>query len=166
MSLAEFKGQFAQKPQAVQDRLAVAEAFFRKHFPHANDDQLASELRCIDYSKPVSVVSIPATTQLIGYKDPRVSPLRGTYFSKPGNPLERLGIAPIGNLRTSARILDKAYNRYEVRVTVPEALESIAAPAADTWSVKGARILSDGGGTQYVIPQPQRYLTYTTPFPR
>lgn len=165
-SYTDWKAQFAHKPLPVQQRLAVAEGFLRKHFPHISDDHLVSELRCADYSKPVSVVSIPAGTQLIGYKDPRVSPLRGTYFSRPGNSADRLGISPIGNLRSDPTLMEKVINRYEVRVTIAEALESTASPAADTWSVKGRRVIANGGAVQYVIPQPQRYLTYTSPFPR
>ena len=61
-------------------------------------------------------------------------------------------------------MLDKILHRYEVVVPIPagEALQSICAPAADTWSIHGQKILAGGGGLQFLILNMNRYLRYVS----
>jgi hypothetical protein len=57
-------------------------------------------------------------------------------------------------------------NEYEVLVPIPHALESVCADGLDAWSEKGRRHPVGGGGWQYKIPRPERYVRYITPFPQ
>ncbi len=59
-------------------------------------------------------------------------------------------------------MLDKVLYRYDVIVAIPsgEVLESTCAPAADTWSIAGRKVLAAGGGLQYLVPNMNRYLRY------
>jgi putative RNase toxin 46 of polymorphic toxin system len=162
MTLQQWLDQWQHKSPAVQDRVRIALDFLQKHYPAATADRVLSEIRCIDFSHPVALPTIPAGTPLVGSKDPRVSPYRAVYFTRSGHPAERLGISTAGALRTNPKVLDKVLYRYQVVVTIPsgEALQSTCAPAADTWSIQGKRILAAGGGLQYLIPNMNRYLRY------
>lgn len=140
---------------------SVAKNFYTVFFPDRTE-----ELDYIDYNYPVRDVRIEEGTRLWGHKDPRVSPYMTTFFCPQGTPREILGVYGAGNLRTHPRVLAKVLNEYEVKVTVPHALQSLCAPGVDTWSERGKLYAVTGGGWQYKIPQPSHYMIYTTPFPQ
>jgi hypothetical protein len=124
------------------------------------------ELDYIDFNYPVRDVRIEKGTRLAGFKDPRVSPLRTTFFCLPGTPIDILGVHGVGNLKTNPKAAHKVVNQYEVLVTIPHALESVCADGIDAWSEKGRAHPVAGGGWQYKIPHPERYVRYTTRFPQ
>jgi hypothetical protein len=167
MTLQQWLAQWTHKSPAVQARVQVALDFLRRHYGPtrtgpALDEKILGEIRCIDFSHPVELPMLPAGTALVGTKDPRVSPYRAVYFTKSGHPADRLGISTVGALKTNPKVEEKALYRYEVLVTVPrgEALQSVCAPAADTWSVQGRKVLAAGGGLQYLIPNMNRFLRH------
>jgi hypothetical protein len=139
----------------------VATEFYRTYCP----DRIG-EIAFIDFNYPVRDVRIEKGTRLAGFKDPRVSPLRTTFFCISGTPVDILGVHPVGNLKTNPKAAIKVLNDYEVLVTIPHALESLCADGIDAWSEKGHADPVAGGGWQYKVPHPERYLRYTTPFPR
>ncbi len=139
----------------------TATSFYLAHFP----DKLY-EIDYIDFDYPVRIVSIPRGVRLIGYKDPRVSPLLTTFFTIPGIPIEILGVHGVGALKTNPKPRPKVMNEYEVLVDVRGALESVCAEGIDNWSIWKVEHPVKGGGWQYKIPKPARYLRYTTPFPQ
>ena len=139
----------------------IATDFYRTYCP----DRMG-EIDFIDFNYPVRDVRIDAGTRLVGFKDPRVSPLRTTFFALPGTPNDILGVHGAGNLKTNPKTLDKVLNAYEVLVAIPHALESVCADGIDAWSEKGQAHPVAGGGWQYKIPHPERYVRYTTPFPQ
>jgi len=146
-------------------RMDIALNFFKKHFGNYEDKYILSELMCIDFAYPVRVISLPPKTTLVGYKDPRVSPFRGKYFTISGTPTDRLGLSSKGSLRYSPKAMNKTLVRYTVNVMIPEVLESRCAATSDRWSDQQKQIMVGGGGLQYVIPQAYMYMVYTTPFP-
>jgi hypothetical protein len=140
---------------------SVAANFYRVFWP----DRM-SEIDFIVFNYPVRDVRIEKGTWLWGFKDPRVSPLKTTFFCIPGTPREILGVHGAGTLKTHPRAKQKVLNEYEVLVTVAHALESVCADGIDAWSEHGTVHPVSGGGWQYKIPQPHRYVRYTTPFPQ
>jgi putative RNase toxin 46 of polymorphic toxin system len=142
-------------------RKKTATEFYKTYCP----DRMG-EIDFIDFNYSVRDVRIDAGTRLTGFKDPRVSPLRTTFFSVPGTPAEILGVHTAGNLKTNPKTKDKVLNEYEVVVAVPHALESVCADGIDAWSERGQSHPVAGGGWQYKIPHPERYIRYTTPFPQ
>jgi hypothetical protein len=86
----------------------------------------------------------------------------GRFFTKPGTPIDRLGIAD----------QNRIYCRFRFKSTV-SALESTASPIKDTWTVRagGTRTaagnvwrhgqFAGGGGTQFLIPE-ARFLHFTS----
>jgi len=162
MTLQQWLDQWSSKSPDFQDRLRVALEFLERHYGAERQEKILSEIRCIDLSQPVTLPFISAGTPLVGSKDPRISPYRAAYFTKSGHPLDRLGVAGSGSLRTNPAVVDKVQYRYIVQVSIPrgEALESICSPAADTWSMAGRRVLAAGGGLQYLIPNMNRYLRF------
>ena len=124
------------------------------------------EVEYINFDYPVRDVRIEKGTRLYGFRDPRVSPLKATFFCRPGTPVEILGVHPVSNLRTHRTAMTRLLNEYEVLVSIPHALESVCADGLDAWSVKGQAHHVAGGGWQYKIPFPERYVRYTTPFPQ
>jgi hypothetical protein len=145
-------------PQDFRRRTAAE--FYARYCP----DRMG-EIDYIDFNYPVRDVRIAAGTKLWGFKDPRVSPLKTTFFCIPGTPNEILGVHTVGSLRTNPKVLGKVLNEYEVLVAIPHALESVCADGVDAWSERGAAHPVKGGGWQYKVPHPQRYVRYTTPFP-
>jgi hypothetical protein len=139
----------------------VATDFYRTFCP----DRIG-EIDFIDFNYPVRDVRIEHGTRLTGFKDPRVSPLKTTFFSVPGTPVQILGVHNAGNLKTNPKVMSKVMNEYEVLVTVPHALESVCADGIDAWSEKGSAHPVAGGGWQYKVPHPERHVRYTTPFPQ
>ena len=146
---------------AQQHRRRIAEQFYRMFCP-----ERIGEIEFIDLNYPVRDVRIEKGTRLSGFKDPRVSPFRTTFFTVPGTPADILGVHTAGNLKTNPKTLGKVLNEYEVLVPIPHALESVCADGIDAWSEKGQAHPVGGGGWQYKIPHPERYIRYTTAFPQ
>jgi hypothetical protein len=142
-------------------RRKVAEEFYNTFCP----DRI-EEIEFIDFNYPVRDVRIEKGTRLWGFKDPRVSPLRTTFFCVPGTPHQILGVHGAGNLKTNPKALPKVLNEYEVLVAVPHALESVCADGLDGWSEKERVHPVGGGGWQYKVPNPVRHVRYTTLFPQ
>jgi hypothetical protein len=139
----------------------IAEAFYKRFCP-----QSIGELAYIDFNYPVRDVAIQKGARLWGFKDPRVSPLRTTFFCVPGIPNQALGVHVAGNLKTNPKVMAKVLNEYEVLVAIPNVLESVCADGVDTWSERGAHHQVFGGGWQYKVPHPERYVRYITAFPQ
>ncbi len=147
---------------SVQEfRRRVATDFYRMFCPDR-----VGEVGFIDFNYPVRDVRIEKGTRLSGYKDPRVSPLKTTFFCIPGTPVQILGVQNIGNLKANPKAAFKVLNLYEVLVAIPHALESVCADGIDAWSEQGRTHPVTGGGWQYKVPHPERYLRYTTSFPQ
>jgi hypothetical protein len=124
------------------------------------------EVDFIDFNYPVRDVRIEKGVRLSGFKDPRVSPFKTTFFCLSGTPVQILGVHNSGNLKTNPKAISKVLNEYEVQVSIPHALESVCAAGLDAWSVKGQKHPVGGGGWQYKVPHPERYVRYITPFPQ
>ncbi len=154
-SLAKWRESMERKAPIIKTRIAVAVDFFARHFtgPYKkSDSDTLSELICIDYSRPVQVITLSEGERLVGYKKADADPLRGSYFTRNGYGPQTLGIALTGTLRTGVEA-DKVFLRYRVVRTIPAALESYAAPASDRWSLDGRRVLATGGGKQILHPR-------------
>lgn len=167
MTLQQWLDQWTRKSPEVQRRVQTALDFLQHHYGKANENKILSEIRCIDFSHAVSTPSLAKGTQLVGSKDPRVSPYRATYFTFSGHPAQRLGVASEGNIShrrkvLNPKVLPKTLFRYEVLVGIPrgEVLQSTCAPAADTWSIHARKVLVAGGGIQLLIPKMNRYLRH------
>ena len=161
MTLGQWLEGWTRKSVEVQTRVKTALDFLQKHYGN-NGAKILSEIKCIDFSRSVGLPNLMQGTKLVGSKDPRISPYRAVYFTRSGHPAERLGISTDGNLKSNPKILAKVLNRYEVMVGIPcgEVLESICAPASDSWSIKDRTVLAAGGGIQYLIPKMNRYLRF------
>ena len=142
-------------------RRRIAADFYRAFCPDRS-----GEIDFIDFNYSVRDVKIAAGTRLCGFKDPRVSPLKTTFFCHPGTPVDILGVHGAGTLKTNPKALAKVLNEYEVLRDIPHALESVCADGIDAWSEGGRTHPVAGGGWQYKIPRPHLYLRYTTRFPR
>lgn len=141
-------------------RRRIAVDFYNKYFPNR-----LGEIEYINFDYSVRDVWIEKGTILWGFKDPRVSPLKTTFFGMPGTPIDILGVHSKGNLKTNSKMANRVLNEYEVLVHIPHVLESVCADGLDAWSEHGATHLVKGGGWQYKIPHPEWHVRYTTPFP-
>lgn len=118
-------------------RRQLAEGFYKKAgWPQARID---SHLDGIDFSKPVSVVTIPKGTKVVQYQVPGKQ--AGNYFAPPGTPATQLGINPTGRVPKTFTATQDV-----------QALRSTASAPLDTWS--GKPFQTQGGGTQYFVPNP------------
>lgn len=146
--------QMVHKPPAVMARVQTAIAFFQRNFPHYNEERLVSELVCHDFSRPVEVVRVPPMTRLIGYKDHEAAKkVGGSYFTRNGFGPQLLGISLDYQQAHHPDPQKKALVNYVTTQGIPEVLKSRCAPASDTWSILGKRVLAAGGGEQLVIPR-------------
>lgn len=167
MTLEQWLDPWKYKSTDVQQRVKLALEFLERHYGAAREEKILREIKCIDFSHPVSLPTLFLGTILVGSKDPRASPYRAVYFTKSGHPVHRLGVASEGNLSSRGNVLNpkiegKVLYRYKVVVQIPvgEVLQSICAPARDNWSIHGRSILTAGGGLQYLIPSMNRYLRF------
>lgn len=138
----------------------IATTFYVTYCP-----ERLNEVEYIDFDYPVRDVAIEPGTVLWGFKDPRISPLKSTFFAPEGTPIDILGVLPVGSMKSNPTVTQRVLNRYEVVKRVPHALLSVCADGIDAWSLFGEAKPVQGGGWQYKIPKPERYLRYTTPSP-
>lgn len=156
--------------------VTVALEFMAREFPDWDDAKLLSHLKCIDFSRPVTLREFTPgpRAQLIAYRDvaiearwngvtkdfehiPRAQgAYDGNYFTVPGESVSRLGVA--GG--------DRRHVRFRVTTNF-KALESTAAPAADSWTAgrtptfkhskpgELGRELVSGGAKQFLISNPR-----------
>ena len=108
------------------------------------DDRIADHVRGIDFTKPVETVTIPKETEVVQWQRPGKP--TGNYFAPPGTQASELGIYPGGR-----DPITYVTNR---DVTV---LRSTAKDVVDTWSVSGQPYQTQGGGTQYFVPDPSDF---------
>lgn len=111
-----------------------------------NPGEENSHLRGIDFNHPVEIVEAP--TNLSSYQAP--GGRQGNYYSAAGVKPTELGIGDYATGSGGTPVL-KTQTDYVVRPGT-QALRSRAGAIDDTWSVKGTPQPSDGGGTQYYIP--------------
>lgn len=104
-------------------------------------ERIRNHLKGVDFSKPVKITRLPPKTPLIQYQKPG-DPV-GNYFAPPGTPAKKLGIDPTG----------KVSKPYTTTKEI-EVLESTTSPIKDKWSTPGKTVITEGGGTQYVVKDP------------
>ncbi len=175
---------FRQIAPRVRSGATTALEFFERRQSFASASDVAGWMKAMDLSNPVTLAGFDTGAELVGYmqvKPSIVAQLKanpaqfeqimaqlkpgdfevGRFFTKPGTALERLGIGAE----------NRVFCRFRVNSPV-EALESITAPAKDTWTVRagfqetanGSRWyngqLVQGGATQYLIPE-ARFMSFT-----
>lgn len=106
-------------------------------FPHS---------RGWDFSKPTRVRTIKAGTELCQWQVPGTA---GSYYAACGTSTSKLGIAEQGT-NSSGEIIQRIEKRYLVKQDI-EVLEGTAASVVDDWSIKGQRIQTAGGASQYLV---------------
>jgi hypothetical protein len=100
-----------------------------------------NHLAGIDFSKSVSITTLPAGGRFVQYQLPGAP--AGNYFAPLGTPGSQLGIYTGG--RTGS-IYEATSN---IRV-----LRTTTSSIVDDWSVPFWRVQTDGGGTQFFAPDP------------
>lgn len=158
--LARAPGNSAEQRAA---REAIANDFYKKHCPGMEDEDIEGHLNGIDFNHPVEVVTIPPGgagpegNQLNQHSFPGGGP--GQYFThEPGTTPSQLGISDRvlvpGNGNTPPRIVPRESRTYEVEPGAPaQGLRSTAAPVEDTWSISGQPTMTQGGGSQTMVPR-------------
>lgn len=146
--------------EQVAARKKVANDFYDAHGMTRADR--AGHLKGIDFTKPVSVETVPAGTTM--YQFQGNPPHYGSYFSKdpnvkPGD----LGIEPRRLVPASGNTPPRFVTKQSVGVSSLQphtALRSTAAPIDPKWDVPIAdeRKFAKGGGEQFYSPSLQRDL--------
>lgn len=109
--------------------------------------EVDSHLRGIDFRHPVRVIDNPPG-ELGQIQGP--GGRQGQYYAADGTRPTNIGIGDLGTTSTGG-----VAPKQSVLYSVPEgkpALRTTAASIDDTWSVKGLSQPSEGGATQYYIP--------------
>jgi RHS repeat-associated protein len=163
-------------PETRAARDALARDFYRTHCPGMSEAEIDSHVRCIDMDHPVKVVTIPPGgdgangDQLYSWVAPGQG-RPGQYFANdPATQPDALGanprvIAPASG-DTPQRVTPREQRTYAADPNQPATgLQSVAAPANDTWSVSGGSYSPEsgdvpyqapGGGTQVMVPRSQQ----------
>lgn len=84
MTLEQWLDPWKYKSTDVQQRVKLALEFLERHYGAAREEKILREIKCIDFSHPVSLPTLFLGTILVGSKDPRASPYRAVYFTKVG----------------------------------------------------------------------------------
>lgn len=118
------------------DRTAVAKDFYDSNGMAV---RFADDLKGVDLSKPVEVVSFPAGTQWFQFIRDGAKYL-GNFFSPSAQALPTcLGISGTGRTQVTATLV------------AGKGLQSIAAPIVDNWTVSGVSVQTEGGCAQVVV---------------
>jgi RHS repeat-associated protein len=119
-----------------KDRREDAFRFYREAgFPAS---RAWDHMRGIDFSHPVERELLPKGKTLAQHK---MGDGLGNYFAEPGTLPTNLGISPAGRIETTLTSTRAA-----------TALKSTAASVLDTWTVKGSPYVTNGGATQFFVP--------------
>ncbi|MDE2596468.1 MAG: PAAR domain-containing protein [Sphingomonadales bacterium] len=127
---------------------ATAHAFYENQGYSPAD--IPDHVKGIDLTRPVTVETLPAGTELTQYQVP--GGRQGNYYAPPGTKATELGISPQGQSRITGAVENKVAAPYKTTSDV-QVLKSTAAPITDTWSIPGQSIPTQGGGTQYFSGQ-------------
>ena len=130
---------------AESGTIAAREALARDFYRNTGWDEarISKNLRGIDFSQPVDVVTLPKGTKLSQWNYPGEM---GNYYTDLGAGPENLGVYTRGRVESVVSLQDDM-----------QALRSITANATDTWSVPpnefspGLSVEAPGGGIQYFI---------------
>ncbi len=135
----------------VAERQGIAQDFYAKQgWPQSRID---GHRKGIDFNQSVRPVTIPEGTPLSQWQTPGRS--TGNYFAPASETPTRLGIAPDADVPGTG-VVPKVQTPYAATRDVP-ALQSTAAPVQDTWSTPGTPVQTEGGGTQYFVPDPSMF---------
>lgn len=134
-------------PGTIEGRMAVARQFYLD--AGYQPEKIGYELNGIDFSKPLSVEEIQPESVMSQYQ---IEGRRlGRYFSDGTHSPSELGINPRGLNIDTGEIEDKISKFYKFKQPALS-LKSTSAPIEDTWSVMDESFATEGGGTQYFIP--------------
>lgn len=106
--------------------------------------RISSHLNGINFSRPVTVSSLPAGSRVVQYQVPG-APV-GNYFAPVGTPGSQLG------MYTGGRIPQVYETTSKVKL-----LQSTADKVIDDWSVPFWKVHTNGGGTQFFTPNPSLF---------
>jgi Bacterial toxin 46 len=152
----------ASAPTATNPEQALAQAGARKRvaaqfyedYGGMTDETMASHLRAIDFSEPVSV-GPPPPMDALQYQW-RTPGERGRYYGDLGSEPTELGISSYGGLRTAeGRGMGQAVPKEYVELTVDNDapyLQSKSAAIVDDWSINKYKVPTQGGATQRFVP--------------
>jgi hypothetical protein len=130
----------------IHDRREIAKDFYTKE--GFSGHLLKSHLKGTDFHEPVREIEIPKGTVLKQYQ--AVAGKQGDYYvTKDFSDLEipKLGIQPYG-LDASHHIVLKTPQEFVTDTNI-SALNSIAAPIRDVWSIPGMKFKMPGGASQF-----------------
>jgi hypothetical protein len=121
-----------------QMRRDVARSFYKNNTDWS-DPRIAAHLSGINFSKPVTEITIPAGDRLVQFGFPGSDV--GNYFARPGTQPVGLGIYPSGRVESVFEAVEDL-----------RGLKSTAGDITDFWSIPGWNIEVPGGNTQIFIP--------------
>lgn len=170
-----YKLGFRRSAPLVRRGAGTALEFFERHQKALRVTDIEGWMKAMDLHSPVTLAGFDTGAELVGYMQVRpniaaqikanpadleriLASLKpgdfkiGSFYTKAGTPMERLGIAQ----------QDRVYCRFRVK-TPTEALESMTSPARDIWTKEVFRETATGavnrgqivggGATQYLIPE-------------
>jgi len=145
-------------------RAAVTWNFYLEHFTDLKPSKIESHVRCVDVASPVQVVEIPPLGGGKLYQRGVPGGRLGQYFAlDPDVSPESLGTSSlvypwVDGVRVTTAV-PRDYREVEFPDEAPAlGLQSVAAPANDTWSMPGddpttqRDVACAGGGTQILVP--------------
>lgn len=142
------EAQPAISPLTVAQKRKIASDFYLKS--GYKPSRIETHLNGIDFTQPVEIVKLPQGTQVSQWQVPGAS--QGNYYALPGTQPQQLGISPLGSDPVNGQIVDRAAVSYITNCEV-EVLKTTAAPIADTWSIPGQAVATEGAGLQMFSSQ-------------
>jgi hypothetical protein len=122
------------------------------HFVKMDETEVLSQMKGHDFTKPI-IAGPPPPVGPNGagtlYQWQRLNGGQGQYYADAMSKPESLGIASQAS-DGSGNVVSKIQVKYTADPEAPY-LQSTAAPATDTWSIRGQEIATPGGDTQWVV---------------
>jgi hypothetical protein len=144
----------------IKARKLLAKRFYKQHgkifdegrnvLRNPSASEARSQLKGIDYSKPVTVGPPPGTPhQLEQWQRP--GGRQGQFYAEPGTRPQALGIHDKAGDDTGNQV-PKIAKPYNMNQDGQPYMKSTAAPIKDTWSNRGHSHFAEGGAEQYYVP--------------
>ena len=145
----------------IKARKLLAKRFYKQHgkiydpeiggMRNPSAAEARSQLKGIDYSKPVTLGPPPNTPGTLNQWQ-RPGGRQGQFYAEDGASPQALGIHDQARDPSTGTLVDKQPKAYDMNKDDQPYMKTTAAPIKDTWSDPGHSHRAEGGGDQWYVP--------------
>jgi hypothetical protein len=160
--------------EQIKARKLLAKRFYKQHgkiydpaiggMRNPTAAEARSQLRGIDYSKPVALGPPPTTPATLNQWQ-RPGGRQGQFYADDTASPQSLGIHDKARDPSTGNLVDKQSKPYDMNKDDQPYMKTTAAPIKDTWSDPGHSHRAEGGADQWYVPNASSATPTPTPAP-